>query len=231
MINTCRTCSGFSDSGGHCVELDYFPNATVAEWGEVGDDKSNPFHIFEDYKEKTHMIKAEIFARGPVAATINANSLRNYPLKDDMTFWEGGVLDDESASTSTNHIISITGWGKDEKTGKDYWIIRNSWGEYWGEMGFAKIASGKNMLGLEDNVAWVTPSSFTIQNSLPCSEDGAECGGMDQTGDPPAGISNPNPPFKWYGQNFEYVDPSVKFLAKKEAKEADTQTNLRLSKN
>jgi len=30
-INTCRTCSGFSDSGGECVELDYFPNATVAE--------------------------------------------------------------------------------------------------------------------------------------------------------------------------------------------------------
>ena len=90
-------------------------------------------------------------------------------------------------------------------------------------MGFAKIAAGKNMLGLEDNVAWVTPASFTIQNNLPCSEDGAECGGMDQSDKPPAG-------FKWYGQNFEYVDPSVKFLAEKEAKEA-AQTNLRLSKN
>jgi len=224
MINTCRTCSGFSDSGGHCVELDYFPNATVAEWGEVGDGENNPFHIFEDYVKKTHMIKAEIFARGPVAATINADPLRNYPMKDDNTFWEGGVLDDDSASTQTNHIISITGWGKDDKSGKDYWIIRNSWGEYWGEMGFAKIAAGKNMLGLEDNVAWVTPSSFTIQNSLPCSEDGAECGGMDQTDKPPAAG------FNWYGQKFEYVDPSIEFLAKKEAKEA-AQTNLRLSKN
>jgi cathepsin X len=207
MINTCRTCSGFSDSGGHCVELPYFPNATVAEWGEIGGSITP--------KEQTHKIKAEIFARGPVACTINADPLRNYPMKDDGTFWEGGVIDDEEASQSTNHIVSITGWGKDEKTGKDYWIIRNSWGEYWGEMGFAKIAAGKNMLGMEDNVAWVTPSSFTIQNSLPCSEDGAECGGI-----PPA-----EQKFSFVGM--EYVDPSVEFLAKKEAK--DAQNNLRVS--
>ncbi len=159
-----------------------------------------------------------------MAATINADPLRDYPMKDDGTFWEGGVLDDDMASTQTNHIISITGWGKDDKTGKDYWLVRNSWGEYWGLTGFAKVAAGKNMLGLEDNAAWVTPSSFTIHNSMPCSEDGAECGGMDQTNKPPG-------TFNWYGQNFEYVDPSVEFLAKKEAKEAAAQTNLRLSKN
>ncbi len=91
----------------------------------------------------------------------------------------------------------------------------NLQGEYWGEMGFAKIAAGKNMLGMEDNVAWVTPSSFTIQNSLPCSEDGAECGGI-----PPA-----EQKFSFVGM--DYVDPSVEFLAKKVAK--DAQNNLRVS--
>merc|ERR1712194_528135 len=35
-VNTCRTCSGFSDKGGQCVELNYFPNATIAEYGEIG---------------------------------------------------------------------------------------------------------------------------------------------------------------------------------------------------
>ena len=29
-LNTCRTCSTFSDSGGNCVALDYYPNATVS---------------------------------------------------------------------------------------------------------------------------------------------------------------------------------------------------------
>jgi hypothetical protein len=34
-LNTARTCSTFADSGGECVALSYFPNATIAEWGMV----------------------------------------------------------------------------------------------------------------------------------------------------------------------------------------------------
>lgn len=201
-VNTCRTCSGFSDSGGECVELDYFPNATVAEYGEVGGDSF--FSVFDDQAKKVHAIKAEIFARGPVATTINAGPLRDY---------EGGILDDDTASTQTNHIVSIIGFGKDADSGKEYWIIRNSWGEYWGEMGFARIASGKNMLGMEDHVAWVTPGQFTTEN-VPCSEDGKMCGGEEQNHDTP----------RFTGQT--YVDPSVEFLAKKEA--LDIKSSLRV---
>jgi len=200
MKNTCRTCSGFSDSGGECVELDYFPNATVAEYGEI------EVGWLDSYEDVAHKIRAEIYARGPVATTINADPLRDY---------EGGILDDETAGTNTNHIVSIVGYGKDETSDKDYWIIRNSWGEYWGEMGFAKIAAGKNMLGMEDNVAWVTPGSFTIEN-VPCSEDGKVCGGEVQTHD--------NTIRKFVGM--DYVDPSVEFMAMKAAKK--TAANLRV---
>jgi cathepsin X len=205
-VNTCRTCSGFSDMGGECVELDYFPNATVAEYGEVGGDIMS---IFEDQAAKAHKIKAEIFARGPVATTINANPLRDY---------EGGILDDETAGTQTNHIVSITGFGKDADTGKEYWIIRNSWGEYWGEMGFARIAAGKNMLGIEDHVAWVTPGTFTVEN-VPCSEDGKMCGGEIQDHETPT-IR------KFVSQT--YVDPSAEFIAMKEKQ--DIKSSLRVKK-
>lgn len=116
-VNTCRTCSGFSDQGGNCVQLDYFPNATVAEYGEVGGEGILSDLFGEDYAVKTHKIKAEIFARGPVATTINAGPLRDY---------QGGILDDDTASSQTNHIVSITGFGKDPDTGKDYWIDRKS---------------------------------------------------------------------------------------------------------
>jgi len=142
------------------------------------------------------MFSPHLCVQGPVACTINADPLRDY---------EGGIIDDEEASTSTNHIVSIVGFGKDDETGKDYWIIRNSWGEYWGEMGFAKVAAGKNMLGMEANVAWVTPGTYTVEN-VPCSEDGTVCGGEAQTH---SGKSVRT----FVGE--EYVDPSVKFLAKK----------------
>jgi cathepsin X len=149
--NTCRTCDTFAGMGGACSEIDFFPNATVAEYGEIDDGD-------------IHKIMAEIYARGPVAAVINAEPIVAY---------KGGIFDDVSASTETNHIVSIVGWDNSSRD-NPHWIIRNSWGQYWGEMGYVRVRMGHNVLGIESAIAWATPGSFTIKN-FPCSEDGKNC--------------------------------------------------------
>jgi len=35
---------------------------------------------------------------------------------------------------------------------------------------------GKNLLGIESEVAWATPKSWTVEN-YPCDEDGKNCDG------------------------------------------------------
>jgi cathepsin X len=147
-LNTCRTCSTFSENGGKCVGLDYFPNATIAEYGTVTGIQN---------------MKAEIFTRGPIACGINANPVLNY---------QGGIYDDPNQSTEIDHIISVVGWGKENN--QSYWIIRNSWGEYWGEMGFMRLKMGGNQLGIEMECSWATPGSWTEMNK-PCYEDGSNC--------------------------------------------------------
>jgi len=171
--NICRTCDTFGGMGGKCTEIDFYPNATVAEYGVVDKDADK--------------IMAEIYTRGPVAATINAEPIVEYT---------GGVFDDKDASRETNHIVSIVGWGMDRTTGIKHWIVRNSWGEYWGEMGFMRVEMGSNILGLEGEVAWATPSTWTEIN-FPCSENGKNCNGSTR-------LQNSRAQF--------YVDPSVNAL-------------------
>jgi len=65
-------------------------------------------------------MKKEIYARGPIACSINAAPVDNYT---------GGIVNEPTASQSTNHVISVVGWGTSDD-GSQYWIIRNSWGEY-----------------------------------------------------------------------------------------------------
>jgi cathepsin X len=151
-MNTCRTCSTFSSSGGFCSALDVFPNATVAEYGKVSGEDD---------------LLAEIYARGPVACYVNASPLHEY---------EGGIFTttDPADDDHTNHVVSIVGWGVDETTGQKFWNVRNSWGEYWGEMGFFRIDRGNNSLDLESACAWATPGQYTVQNTA-CWEDGSNC--------------------------------------------------------
>lgn len=149
-LNTARTCSTFADSGGKCVGLSQFPNATVSEWGTVDGEE---------------LILAEVYARGPIAVGINADGIDEYA---------GGVILEKGLSKGENHVVSIVGWGVEAATGVKYWIVRNSWGESWGEMGFFRIQRGTNTLGIESDCAWGIPGSYTTSN-FPCYEDGSNC--------------------------------------------------------
>merc|ERR1712071_172198 len=92
-------------------------------------------------------MQQEIMNRGPISCGIDAN-----PLLND----ESGIIKDHSYST--DHVISVVGWGKDESEGP-YWIVRNSWGEFWGEMGYVRVGFGG--LNVESGCAWAVPGAFT----------------------------------------------------------------------
>ena len=101
----------------------------------------------------TVQMKAEIAARGPISCAIAVTA--------DLISFKGegakGVFVDKTGSSSLDHAIQVAGWGVED--GKEYWVIRNSWGTYWGDEGWFKLSTkaGEN-LGIAD-CAWAVPAN------------------------------------------------------------------------
>lgn len=69
---------------------------------------------------------------GPLAVNVDASRFALYA---------GGVFDGCSAASDVDidHAVQLVGWGADEATGLDYWLVRNSWSAAWGEEGYMRL--------------------------------------------------------------------------------------------
>lgn len=141
-IGICRNCNPQTGcfAMGSPANENNFTKYYVDEFGRINST---------DYAENAKQMVAEIGNRGPIACAVCVT-----PAFEKYT---GGIFEDTTNCTTLDHEISIAGYGTDEKTGKDYWIGRNSWGRYWGEGGWFRIVRGTNNLGVEKDCVWATP--------------------------------------------------------------------------
>jgi cathepsin H len=81
-----------------------------------------------------------------------------YQCASDFSRYAGGVYDSSvcrNGKRDVNHAVLVVGYGHDTKSGKDYWIVKNSWGSSFGiEGGYFWMVRGKNMCGIADCAAF-----------------------------------------------------------------------------
>ncbi len=82
-------------------------------------------------------------ADGPVSVAIEADTFV-------FQFYQKGILNSKNCGTNLDHGVVAVGYGQDG-SGKQYYIVRNSWGSSWGNKGYVWIAivDGAGICGIQ----------------------------------------------------------------------------------
>lgn len=119
------------DRGGLCSEDDY---PYTAHEDKCKDKQCTPVASvikFADVPRKSEKaLRAAVALKGPVSVAIQADQLP-------FMFYHNGVFD-ATCGKDLDHGVLLVGYGTDE-SGKDYWLVKNSWGTKWGDHGFIKL--------------------------------------------------------------------------------------------
>ena len=122
------------DNGGISLEKDYpyeaGANMCVADFGgAVQVNHVNPV------KSKSMSQLMAAIALGPTSVSVDAET--------DLFFhYTSGIISDKSCGTKLDHAVIAVGYGTDEDSGLDYYLVRNSWTSNWGENGYVRIMRG-----------------------------------------------------------------------------------------
>ncbi|XP_073442952.1 cathepsin L-like proteinase [Dendrobates tinctorius] len=91
-----------------------------------------------------------VAANGPIAVGIHASH--------DFQLYCNGIFEGDCSPYAT-HAVMIVGYGTehDQQSDEDidYWIVRNSWGEDWGDNGYVKMRRNVNMCGIASEASSV----------------------------------------------------------------------------
>lgn len=115
-------------------------SASISSWKDVSEDEDE--------------IRTELVSTGPLSVLLDASQLQYY--KEGV--WDGHVdsLKVGCSKTYLNHAVLLTGYGEavasEDGGAVDYWSVKNSWGQKWGEDGYFRIVRGEGTCGINTAV-------------------------------------------------------------------------------
>ncbi|PRQ30354.1 putative fruit bromelain [Rosa chinensis] len=122
------------ENGGTATEEEYpYLNTSVRQKCDTQKEKKHATHIsdFVFVPESNQRALHKAVSMQPVSVAISANGT-------EFKSYKRGVFSGP-CDGPLNHAVTIIGYGTENGTGTNYWLIKNSWGETWGEKGYMRI--------------------------------------------------------------------------------------------
>ena len=129
--------SWIQKTDGLCVESDYpYTSGTTKSAGDcettcsvVADSDITSYHDVDANSDSAMM---NALAQQPVSIAIQAD-------QKDFQLYSSGVFTG-SCGTQLDHGVLTVGYGTEG--GEDYYLVKNSWSEGWGDSGYIKLGRG-----------------------------------------------------------------------------------------
>lgn len=103
---------------------------TCASTTESTDSVAATISGYETIPNNDEEALLKAVSQQPVSVAIDGSG-------DAFIHYSGGIVDGE-CGTHLTHAVTIIGYGTSEE-GTKYWLVKNSWGESWGENGYMRI--------------------------------------------------------------------------------------------
>lgn len=90
---------------------------------------------------ETDLIKHSVMNHGPVWTAMYAGDGNNSAWHEEYSWYDGSYImpENDPGDHDPNHAVLIVGWNDDFGDGKGGWIVKNSWGDGWGDDGYFYI--------------------------------------------------------------------------------------------
>jgi len=127
-------------NGGSDTEASY-PYTAKGGWCKSGVPGGNITTYKQIPKGSESDLQSATANIGPVSVCIDASNTS-------FQLYKSGVyVEPKCNPNNLDHAVLVVGYGTE--SGKDYWLVKNSWGTSWGESGYIKmLRNGNNQCGI-----------------------------------------------------------------------------------
>lgn len=125
----------YIEDNGICEESEYEYTATSGSCQSSNCNSVAKVTDCMDVEHSNELALKQAVSMQPVSVAIEADT-RVFQL------YTGGIITSTDCGTNLDHGVLIVGYG--EENGTKYWLVKNSWGETWGDNGYVKIGRSES---------------------------------------------------------------------------------------